>query len=119
VVRAPRRVDPTPSVAEQARQLAASGQALDVVGLRRLVAICAGRPATAALVDTVREPPSVLVQQALGHTRRIVWRTFDLDEFLACAAWPVQVNDVALAVIAGALPLLPLEPRRRAVACGR
>lgn len=55
---------------------------------------------------------------AIGPERRVVWATFDLDEFLAIrGAAGCKVNDVALAVIAGALRrLLPVEattpPRR-------
>ena len=47
----------------------------------------------------------------LGHTRRIVWASFELDEFLAMrGAAGCKVNDVALAVIAGALRrFLPVE----------
>lgn len=54
----------------------------------------------------------------IGAERRVVWATFDLDEFLAIrGAAGCKVNDVALAVIAGALRrLLPVEatkpPRR-------
>ena len=53
----------------------------------------------------------------LGHTRRIVWATFELDEFLAMrGAAGCKVNDVALAVIAGGLRrFLPAE----ATAAGR
>lgn len=55
---------------------------------------------------------------SIGPERRIVWATFDLDELLAIrGAAGCKVNDVALAVIAGALRrLLPVEattpPRR-------
>jgi WS/DGAT/MGAT family acyltransferase len=51
----------------------------------------------------------------LSHTRRIVWATFDLDEFLAIrGAAGCKVNDVALAVIAGALRrFLPVEATAR------
>jgi WS/DGAT/MGAT family acyltransferase len=47
----------------------------------------------------------------LGHTRRIVWATFELDEFLAIrGAAGCKVNDVVLAVITGGLRrFLPAE----------
>ncbi len=47
----------------------------------------------------------------LGYTRRIVWASFELDEFLAIrGAAGCKVNDVALAVITGALRrFLPVE----------
>jgi WS/DGAT/MGAT family acyltransferase len=50
----------------------------------------------------------------LGAERRVVWARFDLDEFLAVrGAAGCKVNDVALAVIAGALRrLLPVEATR-------
>ena len=93
-----------PSVAERARALAnGAARALD---LRRVVDDLRGTAAAAgSLVEVVRErlrPYSF--NGELGHTRRVVWETFDLDEFLAMRGVAgCKVNDVALAVIAGAL----------------
>ncbi len=93
-----------PSAADRARAVVTSAaRALDprrVVGGLRGTAAAAG-----SLVDVVRarvQPYSF--NGELGHTRRIVWETFDLDEFLAMRGVAgCKVNDVALAVIAGAL----------------
>ena len=109
---------PAPSVVERAQALAdGAARALD---LRRVVAGLRGTAAAAgSLVDVVRErlqPHSF--NGELGHTRRIVWETFDLDEFLAMRGVAgCKVNDIALAVITGALRrFLPVEasaPGRR------
>ncbi len=56
----------------------------------------------------------------LGHTRRIVWATFELDEFLAMrGAAGCKVNDVALAVIAGGFAALLARRRHRQPVGGR
>jgi CBS domain-containing protein len=73
---------------------------------RQLVTDLVGAGAAAAtLFEVVRErirPYSF--NGTLGHTRRVVWQTFELDEFLAMRGVAgCKVNDVALAVIAGAL----------------
>ena len=86
-------VHPRRAVAGVRAAAAAAGTVLDVVG-RRLVPFPFNGP--------------------LGEERRIVWATFDLDEFLAIrGAAGCKVNDVALAVIAGALRrFLPVEATR-------
>jgi diacylglycerol O-acyltransferase / wax synthase len=101
----------TRSVVDRARDLAVgAARALDP---GRLTAELRGTAAAAGtLVNLVRarlRPYSF--NGSLGHTRRIVWQTFDLDEFLAMRGVAgCKVNDVALAVITGALRrLLPAE----------
>ncbi len=60
----------------------------------------------AALVATIARDPArpMPFNGTLGTTRRIVWATFALDDFLAMrGAAGCKVNDVVLAVITGAL----------------
>jgi CBS domain-containing protein len=107
----------TPAPASAARGLfAGAAHALDPRHVLTELRGAAG--AAAMLVDVVSErlrPYSF--NGALGHTRRIIWETFELDEFLAMRGVAgCKVNDVALAVVAGALRrFLPAE----AVEAGR
>ncbi len=97
------------------------GRALEAVAhpRRTIEALRATAAAAGTLFDVVSERITPFpFNGTLGHARRIVWATFDLEEFLAVrGAAGCKVNDVALAVIAGALRrFLPVEatvPRRR------
>jgi WS/DGAT/MGAT family acyltransferase len=86
---------------------------------RAVDAVRATAAAAAAVVDVVRTKAAPFAfNGALGRDRRIVWATFDLDEMLAMrGAAGCKVNDVALAVIAGALrrylPVAETVPPRR------
>jgi CBS domain-containing protein len=86
---------------------------------RAVEAVRATAAAAGAVVDVVRSTTAPFAfNGALGRERRIVWATFDLDEALAMrGAAGCKVNDVALAVIAGALrrflPVAETVPPRR------
>ena len=101
-------VPPAGSLAARAQDLLGGvGRALErVAHPGRMVADLQSTAAAAgATFDLMRERLRPFpFNGPLGHTRRIVWATFELDEFLAMrGAASCKVNDVALAVIAGAL----------------
>jgi len=80
-----------------------SALATVVGGARRAVATATG--AASMFASFVREPVSALsFNGPLSDRRRVVWTSFPLDDFLAMrGAGACKVNDVVLAVIAGAL----------------
>ncbi len=93
------------------------GYALDAVvhPRRALEGMRAAAAAAGTLLEVVGERLVPFpFNGRIGQERRIVWATFDLDEFLAIrGAAGCKVNDVALAVITGALRrLLPVEATR-------
>ncbi len=93
------------------------GRALDAVAhpSRAVAGVRAAASAAGTVLDVVgRRLVPFPFNGSLGEERRIAWATFDLDEFLAIrGAAGCKVNDVALAVIAGALRrLLPIEATR-------
>ncbi|MCC6765623.1 MAG: wax ester/triacylglycerol synthase family O-acyltransferase [Deltaproteobacteria bacterium] len=119
---APPALADVPEPVRQLRGVAASvGRMLDAVAhpRRAVEGVRAAASAAGAVLDVVgRRLVPFPFNGPLGEERRIAWATFDLDEFLAIrGAAGCKVNDVALAVIAGALRrLLPVEatqpPRR-------
>ena len=108
---------PPPSVVSRARDLlAGAARALDPGrALSGLQGAAAAATTLAELVGARLRPHAF--NGTLGHSRRIVWQTFALEEFLAMRGVAgCKVNDVALAVIAGALRrFLPAD----AAAAGR
>jgi WS/DGAT/MGAT family acyltransferase len=75
------------------RPVALAGQVRDMAGALSAVAANVGTPLSPTPLNGV-----------LGAERRIVWASFPLDEFLALrGAAGCKVNDVVLAVVAGAL----------------
>ena len=88
-------------------RLKSLGSALAAVASPGFVLACVRGAVEAAGVVAwlAREPPRPLpFNGPLGEARRIVWSSFALDDFLAMrGAFGCKVNDVVLAVIAGAL----------------
>jgi WS/DGAT/MGAT family acyltransferase len=101
----------TPATASAVRGLiAGAAHALDPRHVLTELRGAAGAAAMLADVVSERLRPYPF-NGPLGHTRRIVWETFALDEFLAMRGVAgCKVNDVALAVVTGALRrFLPAE----------
>lgn len=121
------RLRTAPPPAAEASRAAVAGlvrraeQIVDTIAhpARAVEAVRATAAGLGALADVVRRKAAPFsFNGALGHDRRIVWATFDLDEALAMrGAAGCKVNDVALAVIAGALrrflPVPETVPPRR------
>jgi WS/DGAT/MGAT family acyltransferase len=90
--------------------IARAREALDALGaaaraVTSPIRIREGLLAASIALSFAREPaPTLPFNGALSDARRIVWSSFDLDDFLAIrGAAGCKVNDVVLAVITGAL----------------
>jgi len=116
-----RQVAPSPPTPGGMGLVRRAEQVVDALAhpTRAVEAVRATAAAAAAIVDVVRTKAAPFsFNGALGRDRRIAWATFDLDEVLAMrGAAGCKVNDVALAVIAGALrrflPVAETVPPRR------